>query len=120
MLKIITHYLSILRGQEKKMGKISEIIFILILVFPAIGFADSQSIVNGKREKSLDTLEFLACSDIKEKNVLTSGWYEFEPYQFDKIMAGGHKLEGMDIDLVKAISAKIGIIIKELIIIKLS
>lgn len=48
------------------------------------------------------------CDDNIEKNVICTGWYWWEPYQFNKSMASGDKLSGMDIDLVMALSKKIG------------
>lgn len=49
------------------------------------------------------------CKKLKDKNTLISGWYLWEPYQFNKITAGGYKLTGMDIELVKALAKKVNV-----------
>jgi polar amino acid transport system substrate-binding protein len=49
------------------------------------------------------------CLEVGEKEVLSNGWYLWEPYQFNKITAGGYKLTGMDVELVKFIASKVGV-----------
>ncbi|MDP5110252.1 MAG: transporter substrate-binding domain-containing protein [Rickettsiaceae bacterium] len=51
----------------------------------------------------------IECAESQEKNVLLNGWYLWDPYQYNKVTAGGVVLTGMDIELVKNISSQIGI-----------
>lgn len=53
--------------------------------------------------------EISGCAETQERNVLRNGWYLWEPYQYNKITAGGYSLTGMDIKLVKSLSEKVGI-----------
>jgi len=49
------------------------------------------------------------CMDIADKQSLQGGWYLWEPYQFNKITAGGYKLTGMDVELINSLAARVGI-----------
>ena len=51
----------------------------------------------------------IECPETIDKNVLKNGWYLWEPYQYNKVSAGGFSLTGMDIKLVKRLSEKVGI-----------
>ncbi len=51
------------------------------------------------------------CPDSIKKNHLVSGWYLWEPYQFNKITPGGVVLTGLDVQLLKKMTDKIGIVI---------
>lgn len=51
----------------------------------------------------------IQCMDAEHKNSLLAGWYLWEPYQFNQVTAGGYKLTGMDIELVKSIADRLGI-----------
>ena len=51
----------------------------------------------------------IECAESQEKNVLLNGWYLWDPYQYNKVTAGGVVLTGMDIELVKNLSSQIGI-----------
>jgi len=52
------------------------------------------------------------CADVPDKKMLKSGWYLWEPYQFNKITAGGYNLVGMDIELVKTLAQRLGVAIE--------
>ena len=52
------------------------------------------------------------CSETFEKDRLLNGWYLWEPYQFNKVTAGGYSLTGMDIELVKHLAQKVGVVIE--------
>ncbi len=52
------------------------------------------------------------CLDIKSKNLLLSGWFWWEPYQFKHMTSAGYLLTGMDVELIKAIAAKVEVDIK--------
>ncbi|MBP9778277.1 MAG: transporter substrate-binding domain-containing protein [Rickettsiaceae bacterium] len=52
------------------------------------------------------------CSDNLDKKVLHGGWYLWEPYQFNKLTAGGYNLVGMDIELIKNIAHLVGVSIE--------
>lgn len=47
------------------------------------------------------------CDDNVEKNIIRTGWYWWEPYQYQKTFPSGSRLSGMDVELVKAISRRI-------------
>lgn len=49
------------------------------------------------------------CLEASDKKTLRDGWYLWEPYQFNKLTAGGYNLVGMDIDLVKTLAQRVGI-----------
>ncbi len=46
-----------------------------------------------------------ACGELPDKDTLISGWYSWEPYQFNKITPSGAKLVGMDIWIVKYLAS---------------
>lgn len=46
-----------------------------------------------------------ACGELPDKDTLISGWYSWEPYQFNKITQSGPKLVGMDIWIVKYLAS---------------
>ena len=52
------------------------------------------------------------CPESATKNHLLSGWYLWEPYQFNKATAGGYSLTGMDVQLVKKLAEKVGVAIE--------
>lgn len=49
------------------------------------------------------------CSDGRDKKILRNGWYLWDPYQFNKLTAGGYTLVGMDVELVKKIAERVGV-----------
>lgn len=51
----------------------------------------------------------IECSETQDKSILKNGWYLWEPYQYNKITSGGFSLAGMDIQLVKRLSEKVGV-----------
>lgn len=52
------------------------------------------------------------CNEEDTKDVLIGGWHLLEPYQFSRITPAGHKITGMDIDVIKAISNSVGVTIQ--------
>ena len=56
-----------------------------------------------------EQIKNVECTENLKKNVLINGWYLWEPYQYNKVTSGKQKLTGMDVQLVKALSKKIGI-----------
>lgn len=50
-----------------------------------------------------------ACLEPVDKSTLINGWYLWPPYQFNKVTIGGAELTGMDVELVKKISAEVGV-----------
>jgi len=56
--------------------------------------------------------DIIQCSETAKKEQLINGWYLWEPYQFNKITAGGYSLTGMDIQLVNKLAEKVGVKIK--------
>ncbi len=53
--------------------------------------------------------EGVQCAETAKKKSLLNGWYLWEPYQYNKVSAGGYSLTGMDIKLVKQLSERVGI-----------
>jgi polar amino acid transport system substrate-binding protein len=51
----------------------------------------------------------IQCAETVDKKNLLNGWYLWEPYQYNKISAGGYSLTGMDVQLVKSLSEKVGV-----------
>ncbi len=51
----------------------------------------------------------IQCAETIKKDQLNNGWYLWEPYQFNKITAGGYSLTGMDIQLVNKLAEKVGV-----------
>ena len=49
------------------------------------------------------------CLENIAKKALLNGWYLWEPYQFNKITAGGYSLTGMDIQLVQKLAERTGV-----------
>lgn len=49
------------------------------------------------------------CLDVEKKKIIAVGWDDIPPYQYNKMTSAGYKLTGMDVEIIKAISAKIGI-----------
>ena len=58
---------------------------------------------------AVEAKEGVQCAETVEKKSLLNGWYLWEPYQYNTISAGGHSLTGMDIQLVKKLSEKVGV-----------
>ena len=85
-------------------GKINSIIFLRLLIIFFFAF-QSISVYAAKSEQN----EGGQCLESIAKHRLLNGWYLWEPYQFNKITAGGYSLTGMDIELVKTLADKIGI-----------
>lgn len=85
-------------------GKINSIIFLRLLIIFFFAF-QSISVYAAKSEQN----EGRQCLENIAKHRLLNGWYLWEPYQFNKITAGGYSLTGMDIELVKTLADKIGI-----------
>lgn len=52
------------------------------------------------------------CSESFEKNHLLSGWYLWEPYQFNKLEQGVYKLTGMDVQFMYALAKRVGVEVK--------
>ncbi len=78
------------------------IIFLFFIVFTHITLAAD--------DKKTETA--IQCVDSVSKDQLVGGWYLWEPYQYNKITAGGYTLTGMDIQLVRSIAKKVGVDIK--------
>ena len=53
--------------------------------------------------------EMEICPDVQDKKEMLNGWYPWKPYQFTKVTARGTELTGMDVRLVHAISASVGV-----------
>jgi polar amino acid transport system substrate-binding protein len=49
------------------------------------------------------------CPMTLKRNHLINGWYLWAPYQFNKVTSGGVVLTGLDTEILKKISSKIGI-----------
>lgn len=56
---------------------------------------------------SMIVVEDNACGELPDKDTLISGWYSWEPYQYNKITPSGPKLVGMDIWLIKYLATKV-------------
>lgn len=56
---------------------------------------------------SMIAVENNACGELPDKDILISGWYSWEPYQYNKTTASGTKLVGMDIWLIKYLATKV-------------
>lgn len=86
--------------------KILKLILILTTIFcsntPNIIFA--ETLKDTSEKTNID-----ACVDIGNKNVLISGWFLWEPYQFERMARGGYELTGMDIELGRAIAKRVGV-----------
>ncbi|NRB10883.1 MAG: transporter substrate-binding domain-containing protein [Rickettsiaceae bacterium] len=87
------------------------ILSIIILLFSANVFAQKEDNIS---TNSITTeIESVECIDnVESKKSLLSGWYLWEPYQYNKLELGGYKLTGMDVELVKNIADRVGISIK--------
>ena len=89
-----------------------KVIFAIILMSATICGASEKKVVASQEPGILSKIteqEAHQCFEVVDKKNLKNGWYLLEPYQFNKISAGGYTLTGMDIELVKAIAAKVGI-----------
>lgn len=83
-------------------------VFILTISFIHFSFAAGSSevvLTSDDTGVSADN----KCSDVLDKKVLKGGWYLWEPYQYNKLTAGGYALIGMDVELVKALANRVGI-----------
>lgn len=75
------------------------IIFLFLIIFTRITLA--------AEEERTETA--IQCVDSVNKDQLIGGWYLWEPYQYNRITAGGYSLTGMDIQLVRSIAKKVGV-----------
>lgn len=100
-------------GEQKSRMKGFKIVFLIIMLqnFYLTNFvlADAQS---RSSQESNKITEDVCDATTEDKNELISGWYLWEPYQFYKVTPNVYKLTGMDIELLKAIAAKVGVGIK--------
>ncbi len=78
------------------MKHIIALIFVLIQAIAA----------NASESKTIASSQ---CAESFSKNKLLGGWYLWEPYQFNKITAGGYNLTGMDVDLVRSIAKRVDV-----------
>ncbi len=86
-------------------SKINSIIFLSLFII--LFFALQSITVYATEAEQSEGGE--QCLESLEKQQLSNGWYLWEPYQFNKITAGGYSLTGMDIELVKSLAGKVGI-----------
>jgi hypothetical protein len=70
------------------------VIFLLVLFSPLCHAAEDSSI---------------KCKEIEGNLVLKTGWYLWEPYQFNKVTNNGFKLVGMDIEILKSLAERVGV-----------
>lgn len=93
--------------------KISKVILILILLLKNFTcFAETVGPDDSIPQSSDPKISADQCLDIPNKQILTGGWYLWQPYQYTQITSGGYKLTGMDVELAKTLAARIGIEIK--------
>ncbi|MDG1436476.1 MAG: transporter substrate-binding domain-containing protein [Rickettsiaceae bacterium] len=52
------------------------------------------------------------CKETVAKDRLLSGWYSWNPYQFNKVVAGTDYLTGLDITVVKKLADKLGVTVE--------
>ncbi|WP_316354056.1 transporter substrate-binding domain-containing protein [Candidatus Trichorickettsia mobilis] len=90
--------------------KIVALFLVMLPHFTAIASAEYS--VAAKPPITLQDISLDKCIDASDKQMLTNGWYLWEPYQFNRITSGGYTLTGMDIELGKAISERVGVEIK--------
>ncbi|MGU9987337.1 hypothetical protein [Rickettsia sp. MEAM1 (Bemisia tabaci)] len=77
-------------------------LFIFILIILKSFYSLSNSI--SKQEAALE------CENLPDKKTLTTAWYINEPYQYWMVTSNGTaNVSGMDIELINALAAKIGI-----------
>lgn len=57
----------------------------------------------------VSTVGFCTSVDAQDKQNLRLGWYDWEPYQYEKMLNGQRSLTGLDIELIKAISGDAGL-----------
>ncbi|HJD60871.1 MAG TPA: transporter substrate-binding domain-containing protein [Rickettsia endosymbiont of Columbicola hoogstraali] len=77
-------------------------LFIFILIILKSFYSLSNSI--SKQEADLE------CENLPDKKTLTTAWYINEPYQYWMVTSNGTaNVSGMDIELINALAAKIGI-----------
>ena len=78
--------------------------FLLIVLFQLFINCILANDINKKNnDTSIKNINY-SCDDSLDKKVLRGGWYLWEPYQFNRLTAGGYNLVGMDIELVKNIA----------------
>lgn len=78
--------------------------FVIIIFF----LVQSINISAASIEKNTET----QCKKTITKDRLLSGWYSWNPYQFNKEMAGSYYLTGLDIAIVKKLSEKLGVTVE--------
>ena len=83
--------------------------FLLIVLFQLfINCILADDINKRSNDTSIKNINY-SCDDSLDKKVLRGGWYLWEPYQFNRLTAGGYNLVGMDIELVKNIAHLVGV-----------
>jgi polar amino acid transport system substrate-binding protein len=76
--------------------------FLVFLLFLQCGFALAVE----SKQKTKESYP----NNIK-KNHLINGWYLWEPYQFNKITSAGVVLTGLDVQIIKKLADRVGVII---------
>ncbi|WP_323738564.1 TRIC cation channel family protein [Candidatus Trichorickettsia mobilis] len=93
--------------------KYIKIVVLFLVILPSFTiFAIAEYSAAAKPPATLQDISLDKCIDASDKQVLTNGWYLWEPYQFNRITSGGYTLTGMDIELGKAIAERVGVEIK--------
>jgi len=98
--------------KDQSLMKISKVILFVILLKNFTCFAAAT---NSNDNISITDNQKIAadqCLDIPDKQILIGGWYLWQPYQFTQITSEGYKLTGMDVELGRALAARLGIEIK--------
>jgi len=82
-------------------------LFIFILIVLKSFYALSTLATKDEATKDEATLE---CENLPDKKTLITAWYINEPYQYLMVTSNGSaNVSGMDVELINAIAAKIGI-----------
>jgi polar amino acid transport system substrate-binding protein len=96
------------------MSVIRNLVLIIYVTHLFINYSyANEELVTAPKVEVSDNKNFdKKCEDIPDKKILKGGWYLWEPYQFNKVTAGGYNLVGMDIELVKNIAQLIDVSIE--------
>ena len=79
----------------------------LLLIFCITTAAYASNQQTSAPLENMVLVENNECGELPDKDTLIGGWYSWAPYQFSEARAGGSKLVGMDIWLVKYLASKV-------------
>lgn len=79
------------------------------LVLADVSQNQNKTAVKENNQSITEVPSDLKCLDTEKKTVIKTGWEDSPPYQYNKMTSDGYKLTGMDVEIVRALSDRVGV-----------